>query len=361
MIETLAVGLCSALAAAAWRRRGRREEPRSGVIFTGTGSSSGCPMLRCAIGGEGGVPGCRACRPAQRGGRRNPNWRNNVGLVIRWFADGQWRHLQIDCGKTFRDSVLLWYKEHQIHYLDAVLLTHDHADAILGLDELRQLQRFDPQTRQVSGPPLQCFCDGRTLRHCRRAFPYLFPKEKALGLATAWCQCNGGCNECDKPTVERFVATIDWQEIPEDTSAFHVAGLTLHALPVLHGADYLCFGYGFGPAGGRVVYISDYTQLLPKTEALLKLWSQPPDGIELMILDVLHPDATRSPVHACLEESLDLVRRFRPRKAFFVGMGHYCEHFEMNRKLRLLRLEGLDVQLAHDGLFLPISLASERV
>ena len=51
---------------------------------------------------------------AVRNGRRDPNWRNNVGLLIRWLhPDGAWRHVQIDCGKTFRESVMLWYKEHQ--------------------------------------------------------------------------------------------------------------------------------------------------------------------------------------------------------------------------------------------------------
>lgn len=40
-----------------------------------------------------------------------------------------------------------------------------------------------------------------------------------------------------------------FQEIPEDTSPFEVDNLKLHALPVLHGADYVSFGYGFGPPG----------------------------------------------------------------------------------------------------------------
>ena len=50
------------------------------------------------------------------------------------------RHLQIDVGKTFRDAVLRWYPRHGVDALNAVLLTHDHADAVLGLDDLRGLQ-----------------------------------------------------------------------------------------------------------------------------------------------------------------------------------------------------------------------------
>jgi len=37
-----------------------------GIIFTGTGTSSGAPMIRCVIGGEGGVPGCKSCILARK-------------------------------------------------------------------------------------------------------------------------------------------------------------------------------------------------------------------------------------------------------------------------------------------------------
>ena len=67
----------------------------------------------CPHGSPAGRPRV-AGQVAVRNGRRDPNWRNNVGLLIRWLhPDGTWRHVQIDCGKTFRESVMLWYKEHQ--------------------------------------------------------------------------------------------------------------------------------------------------------------------------------------------------------------------------------------------------------
>jgi len=45
---------------------------------------------------------------------------------------------------------------------------------------------------------------------------------------------------------------------------FDVAGLRIIPLPVMHGADYVCHGFGAGERGGRMVYISDYTELLPQ-------------------------------------------------------------------------------------------------
>ena len=50
-----------------------------------------------------------------------------------------------------------------------------------------------------------------------------------------------------------------------------------------------------------------------------------------------------------------LARRLRPRRTLLVGMGHAMEHHATNRRLRRLwSEEGLDVQLAYDGQFVPL-------
>ena len=131
--------------------------------------------------------------------------------------------------------------------------------------------------------------------------------------------------------------------------------LAVHALAVLHGADYVCYGFAFGSGVNRVVYLSDYTELLPPTEALLSRWSS--DGeIGLLVLDTLAYSG-KHPVHATMSESLGLVRRLKPRQTLLVGMSHEMEHHSCNRRLReLLQPEGLDVQLAYDGQFVPLAL-----
>ena len=48
--------------------------------------------------------------------------------------------MQVDVGKTFRESMITCYRAHGVEEIDAVLLTHNHADAVNGLDELRTLQ-----------------------------------------------------------------------------------------------------------------------------------------------------------------------------------------------------------------------------
>ena len=110
----------------------------------------------------------------------------------------------------------------------------------------------------------------------------------------------------------------------------------------------------------RVVYLSDYTALLPATEALLARWTAAPDAIDLLVLDALSWDKP-SPVHANVEISIALARRLAPRKALLVGMGHDFEHRAANRVLRRLRADGLDIQLARDGELVEVPLAAGEV
>merc|ERR1711972_1166924 len=77
-------------------------------------------------------------------------------------------------------------------------------------------------------------------------------------------------------------------------------------------------------------------------------------GIDLLVVDALSRKNHVS--HFSLSEALDFLRQLKPKRAFLVGMSS-CElgdHDEVNEELATLRAsEGLDVQLAHDGLQLP--------
>ena len=149
-------GVATVAAAAAFllhhRRRRRAPPPDApGLIFTGTGCSSGLPLTGCTLGQEWAPKGCQACGPALRNGRSDPNWRGNVGALLRFKdAAGRVRLVQIDCGKTYREvTAMRVYRQHGVKAIDALVLTHDHADAIGGLDELRSLQPYDPVTMEV--------------------------------------------------------------------------------------------------------------------------------------------------------------------------------------------------------------------
>ena len=86
------------------------------VIFLGTGTSSGIPMIGC---------NCLVCRSD------NPkNKRTRTSLLIEY----QGQHILIDTGIDLRLQAL----REGIDHLEAILYTHTHVDHIFGLDEVRR-------------------------------------------------------------------------------------------------------------------------------------------------------------------------------------------------------------------------------
>lgn len=117
--------------------------------------------------------------------------------------------------------------------LDAVLLTHGHHDAVLGLGALREVQLACEAphvwgTRRVT--PVHA--DRATLTTVEGLFAYMFRREG-----------------------ERVVGGAEAREIATHPHVFEpLPGLAVHALPVRHGGDYPTMGFAFG-ARGRLVCV----------------------------------------------------------------------------------------------------------
>jgi phosphoribosyl 1,2-cyclic phosphodiesterase len=126
------------------------------LTFVGTGVSCGIPVI-------GHLMTNCACRDAIRN-PNGPNHRNNVSLMISLpfpttnttatagshvqsaiegadaADDVEWHHILIDCGKTFRNAYLRVLAPMRVRYVDALLLTHGHADAMHCVEELCGMQ-----------------------------------------------------------------------------------------------------------------------------------------------------------------------------------------------------------------------------
>lgn len=360
----------------------------SKLVFLGTGSSSGVPSPLCLVGarapprhgarqglapyvrrggggnGNGDMGGCLVCLScAGVDPRFAKNYRCNPSLLllvegderedasnangegVGTIAGPSRRVVQIDCCKTFRESMLRWYPEHGVDRLDAVVLTHEHADAMMGLDDVRLMQRTVKMQDYAKQAELVCpttvWGSEHTMGTVSRAFPYLCPQGQEANA---------------KSDVKRRVAQLEFRTmgapIGGGARPFEpVPGLTMIPLPVWHGADYVCLGFLFGAPGCRVVYLSDISEMPPQTEALIhELCDQ---GIELLIVDALFYERPHN-THFNLPQTLECVRMLSPRRALCVGMTHDFDQDTVNEELRQWGEAngGLDVQLAHDGLAL---------
>ena len=93
--------------------------------------------------------------------------------------------------------------------------------------------------------------------------------------------------------------------------------------------------------------------MLPKTlDVILKR----KDQIDLLVVDALLVEDPH-PFHFSMGQAIDLARKLRPKKTLLVGMSAQFEHDEANRDLAQLKVEeGIDIQLAYDGLQVDINL-----
>ncbi|KAJ3704255.1 hypothetical protein LUZ61_007960 [Rhynchospora tenuis] len=300
----------------------------SSLIFLGTGCSSAVPNARCLI--EPSDPPCKVCSDSLSiPPELNPNYRCNTSLLIDYLEDDgvSRRYILIDVGKCFREQVLRWFVRHKIPRVDSIILTHEHADAVLGLDDLRVVQPFSP-TNDIEPTPI--FLTQFAMDSIAVKFPYLATKKLKEGQEI------------------RRVAQLDWRIIESNhEKPFLCSGLEFVPLPVMHGEDYVCLGFLFGRKS-RVAYISDVSRFIPSTESVISKSGD--QQLDLLILDTLYRGGSHN-THLCWDQSLDAVKRICPKKALLIGMTHEYDHDRDNEILsEWSRQEGIPIQLAHDGL-----------
>ncbi|XP_058068840.1 putative hydrolase C777.06c isoform X7 [Magnolia sinica] len=104
----------------------------SEIIFLGTGTSEGIPRVSCLTNP---LKTCMVCPKANEPG--NKNRRLNTSILIHYHNSLGRSNILVDAGKFFYHSALRWFPMFGIRTIDAVIITHSHADAIGGLDDLR--------------------------------------------------------------------------------------------------------------------------------------------------------------------------------------------------------------------------------
>jgi len=286
----------------------------------GCGSSTGTPRPSCLIDPNSA---CAVCKDAAKGPLLSKNYRGNPSLLIRYaHPDGVHRNIQIDVGKTFQRAVTTFYPLYRVPTLDAILLTHGHADACFGLDDVRGLQTFSPTDVTKADKSVTVHLSANTMKTIRQVFSYLVDKQ-------------------DGP-VKRKVAALEWHVL-KNFEPFDVEGLRVTPVPVLHGEDYEALGFLFGERA-LVAYISDVSRIPDETMALLR--KRP---IDILIIDSLFKERAYN-VHFSLPQALECIRALRPRRTLLTGLSDEFDYERDNAELRELgEREGLRVELPFDG------------
>ncbi|PSS07343.1 Hydrolase [Actinidia chinensis var. chinensis] len=284
---------------------------QSEIIFLGTGTSEGIPRVSCLTNPE---KTCPVCSKATQLGSKNK--RLNTSILIRHPRFPGSCNILIDVGKFFYHSALRWFPTYGIRTIDAVIITHSHADAIGGLDDLRDW------TNNVQ-PHVPIYVAQRDFEVMKKTHYYIV----------------------DTSVVTPGAAVSDLEFNVIDEEPFLVRDLKFTPLPVWHGIGYRSLGFRFG----NICYISDVSEIPEETYVLLK-------DCEVLILDALRPDRSSS-THFGLPRAMEEVRKIQPKRTLFTGMMHLMDHEKVNEELIKLRdTEGIDVQLSYDGLQVPITL-----
>lgn len=250
------------------------------VTFLGTGTSYGVPIIGCD---------CAVCT--------SPNPKNRRTRASALVSENG-AELLIDASVEFRLQCLA----NNIRQIDAVLLTHEHADHIFGLDDLRRFTIGRDRAMPIHA-------SARTLQSVRRSFWYVFEQT----------QRGGG-----KPNFS--LHELDHSQT--------ICGVPIEAIDVFHGGmPITAFRIG------DFAYVTDVSRIPPASFERLR-------GLDTLVLDALRPKP--HPTHFSLSQAVEVTRQLNPRRAFFTHVTHDVEHEATNASLP----EGME--LAYDGLVIEV-------
>ncbi|RWR78089.1 putative hydrolase isoform X1 [Cinnamomum micranthum f. kanehirae] len=309
----------------------------SEIIFLGTGTSEGIPRVSCLTNP---LKKCQVCAKAAEPG--NKNKRLNTSILIRSSTSAGTSNILVDAGKFFYHSALHWFPIFGVREIDAVIITHSHADAIGGF---RQTMPFllPPSFSLLVIKDDSATCCLDDLRDWTNNVQPCIPIYTAKRDFEVMKKTHYYLVDTSVIIPGAAVTELQFNIIKEEP--FIVHNLEVTPLPVWHGPGYRSLGFRFG----NVCYISDVSDIPEDTYPLLK-------DCEILIMDALRPDRSSS-THFGLPRALEEVRKIQPKRALFTGMMHLMDHDKVNGDLaKLKETEGLDVQLSHDGLCIPVTL-----
>lgn len=251
------------------------------ITALGTGTSQGVPVIGCQ---------CEVCLSSDPKDKR---LRSSVLIEIESTT------ILIDAGPDLRQQLL----REDINKLDAVVLTHEHNDHMIGLDDLRPLI-FRSVKKEMS-----IYAQQRVLDEIKLRFAYAFKEHPYPGV----------------PKLKTLAI--------EDFEQFKIGDIELEALPCMHGHLPI---HGFRI--NDFAYLTDVSEIPQGTLERLT-------GLKVLMLDCLRREKHYS--HLCLEEANEKAQKIGAEECYFVHMSHL-----LGKHADLLQELPPSIEPSYDGMVL---------
>lgn len=256
------------------------------LTFLGTGTSFGIPIIGCH---------CAVCQSSDSRDRRT-----RVGAVIE--SDGGTR-LLIDTPTELRLQLV----QAGIDSVDAVFFTHDHADHIHGIDDVRAITVRHHR-------PLPMYAEPDVLLRLSQRFPYIFDEQILPAPGTS------------KPEASAHAI--------RDGERVVIGDVVIEAIAVPHGAMSV-LGFRVGAIG----YVTDAKSVSDDAIARLR-------GVRVMVLNALF--RRPHPTHLSIQEAVAVSEAIGAEQTYLTHLTHETSHAELEAELPLC------VRPAYDGLVVEI-------
>ena len=257
----------------------------------GSGTSNGVPVIACQ---------CKVCRSL------NPkNKRNRASVYIRTEDN---KYILIDIGPEFRLQAL----KYQVNQIDALLLTHSHADHLHGIDDLRSyssvcFKRTEANASFFDAVPIPIYTNQGTIKDIENRFSYFFvPPKEGGGHAKV--------------------------QLIEAKESFNIGKTKITPIPMMHGHLQTLGWLLTEEKNGKpqsIAYLTDCSYI---SQESIDLIHKNCGQLKVLIIDALR--VKEHSTHFNYLQAMETAEKIGAQKVYFTHMTHHDGHEETKKYIK---------------------------